>query len=447
MMRHFSPKGLQKNSMTSLLASAMMIVPTFLIPFLLNRTITIAEYAIYATILSYLPLVNILAQSVRLASASRIRVLNEQYRSEEVRTSFFATIIGIAFIQIILVSGAIELFLYWQHDAGDNAIMRYGLYCLNINVIGTICIALVASSGSAQSDFLPENISKPLPNLLLAVGLALLYAGIGNQNLDRVFIIFAITPWIVFIILAFLYWPELKMIMGKISWVKTSIMAYFLRTYLGHSWWNLMAYLATMVSVTLVAIFHSQYVVTFSIATMLVALSAAIPIAIMGPLAVKVNMVNQQTMAEKKSFFRTVNSYFQIYILAISIAILLIPEQFFILWVGPILGPEVQIFIYYLLPAYALRLLNMAFNIYMISYGKQEKLIFSPALEAFIATVGGLVLGNFYGVEGVALALLLAAITRTILTIFFDRKILVEHIDISKGDFLITRPKLPSFFL
>ncbi len=440
-MRHFSPKGMQRNSVTSLMASAMMVIPTFLIPFLLNRTITIAEYAIYATILSYLPLVNILAQSVRLASASRIRILNEGHSNEDVQASFFAVIIAAAVIQIIIISIFTEWFLQWNSNAETAQIMRYGIHCLNINVIGTIFIALIASNGSARSDFLPENISKPLPNLFLVLGFVIIFAGFWDQNLDVIFLIFALSPWLVFIILGIIYWPELGAIIGKISLIKTSIIAYFFRTYLGHSWWNLMAYLATMVSVTLVALFHDQYIVAFSIATMVVSLSAAIPIAIMGPLAIKVNMVDNEKMPEKLLFFRNVNSYFQIYIIAIAIAILLIPEQFYILWVGPILGPEVQIFIYYLLPAYALRLLNMAFNIYVISYSKQEKLILSPAIEAFVATIGGLILGNMLGVEGIALALLLAALIRTLLTIFVDRIILDDHVKITKRDFLFSYPE------
>lgn len=440
-MRHFSPKGLRRNSATSLVASAMMVIPIFLIPFLLNLTITITEYAVYATILSYLPLVNILAQSIRLASASRIRILNERHSNEDVQASFFAVIMAATIIQIIFISVFTELFLLWNSNLETVNIMRYGIHCLNINVIGTIFIALIASNGSARSDFLPENISKPLPNLFLVLGFTIIFAGFGNQNLDIIFLIFALSPWLVVIILGFIYWPELGAIIGKITRVRTSIIAYFFRTYLGHSWWNLMAYLATMVSVTLVSLFHAQYIVAFSIATMLVALSAAIPIAIMGPLAVKVNMVDNERMLHKTLFFRTVNSYFQIYIVAISIAILLIPEQFYILWVGPVLGPEVQTFIYYLLPAYALRLLNMTFTIYVISYGKQEKLILSPAIEAFIATVGGLILGNMLGVEGIALALLLAAIMRTLLTIFVDRMVLSDHIKIAKRDFLFSYPK------
>lgn len=437
-MQHFTPKGLKRNSLTSLVASAMMVVPTLLIPFLLNRTITMAEYAIYATILSYLPLVNILAQSVRLASASRIRTLCEIHDHHEVRASFFAIIICVLIIQMIIITAIVELFLQWIGIPDTINIMRYGMLCLNINVMGTICIALLSSNGSAQSDFLPENIAKPSPNLLLVIGFALVFSGFSSQSLDVIFLVLAISPWLIFMLLLVLYWIELPNIIGKISLIKYTIMAHFFRTYLGHSWWNLMAYLATAVSVTLVAIFHSQYIVAFSIATMLVGLSAAIPNAIMGPLAVKVNIMDKEGVTQQTSFFRRVNSFFQIYIILISIAILLIPEKFFNLWVGPILGPQVQLFIYYLLPAYALRLLIMAFNIYIISYGKQEKLILSPAIEAFSATVGGLILASIYGITGIAFALLLAAIIRLLLTITMDRKILSEHMRISARDFLFS---------
>ncbi len=424
----FKPKSVMTNSITSIAASGILIFSTILTPFFLSRTLTDVEYRNYAAILALLPLLNILAQSIRIGSATRIRLALKIYPSQQVYLSFSVIITCAIAMSLVLASGIFALYFSLGNLAdADTHLLRIGAACLSINVCGTIALALITGLSSAKMDFLPENLAKAGPNIFILLGLMMIFVLRPENAYVWTFVVVLSGPWLVFLLLAGAYFGEVKArYFGQLS-LSREIAWNFTHGIRGLFLWNLASYLATTVSVTIVAVYHTTHIVSFTIATSLTGVIAAGLIAVSGPIASRVAGSAGDLPEIRASLFRKVNTAFQAYIIISAVAVFFLPEIVYELWVGQALGHEVRNMVILLLPAYAVRLLTSAFTTFVMAYGAQEKLFLSPLLEGAVAVTGCMVFGYFLGLEGIPMALFISAVVRLAMTVAIDSKML-NHI-------------------
>jgi hypothetical protein len=222
------------------------------------------------------------------------------------------------------------------------------------------------------------------------------------------------------------------------TWRDAGVEALFWSGLRGTTWWNVTAYLATSCAILIVSLQHPASIVPFSVASSFLGITSAGLIAVASPISGYAVGLAGDGVKERRRFFLIVNTLFQFYIAMTVAVVLLMPQQVFVLWLKPQLAGEVRHFCNLLLPAYALRLLTMAFTVFVMSAGRQETIWLSPLVEAVMSVVGCLVLGATIGVTGIPIALTISAGVRLLLTVLHDERRNVAALGLHPGDMLLS---------
>ncbi len=437
-------RSLVNNSISSILSSALLIFSTVLIPAILVRAITRADYDLLSLILAALPLLSIVPQSLRTAAASQLAIAYGRVHQWTATRIYwrFSMIVGLG-----LLATSIAGTEFYVHSAGNyqnqTSILRFGLYCISGHALGLIAIGLFSGPAAARRDFLPENFAKLWPGLFHLAGLTMVWICAPRVPLMWICLIFLTSSWSAALILGSRLWrsiytgPDRKAPSGH-----DEVAALFWSGLRGTTWWNVTAYLATSSAILIVSLQHPASIVPFSVASSFLGITSAGLIAVASPVSGYAVGLVGRGRAERRRFFLMVNTLFQIYIAITALVVLLLPQQLFILWLQPQLADEVRHFCSLLLPAYALRLLTMAFTVFVMSAGRQETIWLSPLVEAVMSVIGCLILGNVIGITGIPIALTISAATRLLLTLLHDERRNVEALDIRAGDTMLSAWRL-----
>lgn len=434
-------RSLVSNSVSSVASSGILLVTTILGPALLVRTITKQEYNLYLSALAILPLLSIIPQSLRTMAASELARAIEGGNAQAAVRSYLGFCLRVA--GIVLVGSLVGAELYHalgRGFPGEDMMLRFGLYCVVANVIGIVLIGIVTGPAAAYHNFLPDNLAKIWPVLFQIVSVALIWLLRPAAPLWWLFATYALSTWTIAILLAARLW---RVIYGRRpdghGAESDPRIGRSLRAGLsGVVWWNLTSFLATTASLMIVAVAEPHDIAAFSVAVSLLGISSAGLIAVTSPIAVYASAIDRNASDRRRRFFLTMNTLFQVYIGLAACVVCLLPQWLFALWLTPQLAGEVRWISLLLLPSYVLRLLTMCFTVFVMSAGRQSTLWLSPLVEAVCSVVGCLVLGDFYGIPGIAAALTLSAAIRLVMTVAHDERVNVEALNLRAGDVLLS---------
>lgn len=420
-------RSLRANSASSLLATGGVFAVTLLTPAVLARAVTENDYTIYATALAFLPFALLLSQSLRSSAGSALIVAMRQAEGGEVSRAYCRIVILIAALVLCGGAIAIEFFRHFTSAGAalNDGLLRFGAYCVLINVSGIALALLVTGPATAQQDFIPENILKFAPAALQLGLFILIWLQSPPHQLWWIFFAVAVSPW------PLTAWLLVRYGGGTRGWFQSNVgrnvearnaFLFLIKSSLSVGWWNLMAYFATSVTVAIVALTLPDVVVAFGMAFSLIGVLSGGLIAISSPIASRASAIAFDDTGTRIAAFRRFNSLFIAYILVMAAAVMVVPSQVYELWVGPQYAAQVRSMLILLLPATVLRLQTMCFTVFVMSIGRQSTLWLSPLVEAIVATAGSLLLIPALGVEGIALALAISAIVRLAMTLAYDIK-------------------------
>jgi O-antigen/teichoic acid export membrane protein len=418
-------RSLRANSVSSLMATGGVFAVTLAVPAVLARAVTESDYTIYATALAFLPLALLVSQSLRNSAGSALIVAMRHADGGEVARAYRRIVLLV--VAMVLVGGmiAVELLRHFSSAGAElnDGLLRFGVYCVLINVSGIALALLVTGPATAQQDFIPENLLKIAPAALQLALFVLIWLQNPLHELWWIFAAVAASPWLLTLWLLVRYRGVVR------RWFETSRAAqadaggafrFLANSSLSVGWWNLMAYFATSVTVAIVALTLPGAVVAFGMAFSLIGVLSGGLIAISSPIASRAAAIPFADTHVRVAAFRRFNSLFIAYILAMAAAVLVVPSQIYELWVGPQYADQVRSMLILLIPATVLRLQTMCFTVFVMSVGRQSTLWLSPLVEAIVATVGSLLLVPAFGIEGIALALALSAAIRLVMTLAYD---------------------------
>ena len=443
-------RSLRANSLSSLFASGGVFVITLAMPAVLARSIAASDYQTYATAMAFLPLALLLSQSLRNCAGSALIVAMQRADGPDVARAYRRIVLLAT--GLVLAGGAliIEFLRFFALVSDlDQGLLRFGSYCVLINVSGIGFSLLVTGPATASQDFVPENLLKLAPPALLLALLAAIFIISPGDKLWWIFAAVAVSPWPLSGWLMFRYsgavtrWFETNQAGQKpvsdFSGPNT-IFRFLILSSASVGWWNLTAYFATSITVAIVALTLPGDVVAFAMAFSLIGLLSGGLIAISSPIASRVASIPLHDTAIRVAAFRRFNGYFIVYILAVAIFVLLVPARIYELWVGPQYAVPVRTMLLLLLPATILRLQTMCFTLFVMSVGRQSSLWLNPMVEAIVATLASFLLVMIMGIKGIALALTLSAAVRLAMTLAHDIRLNQDIFPIEWNDLLI--PKL-----
>lgn len=433
------PRSLISNSLGSVLASGGLIFSTVLIPAILARALTRADYDAYAIVLATLPLLLILPQSMRSVGAAQLALVAAKMGLGPAIHGFRRYTNVMSIVHIFIAVAGIEIYLYTAHRHISSTFLRLGMYSVLVYTLGLMAIGMSIASSAAQRNFLPDNITKLWPGIFQLLGAILIIYMPGWSRVYILFAFLATSSWSAYLVFAFLTGQRVRLAVRSED--RTVGQAEYSKGLAGVLWWNVTAYLATSASVMIVAVYFPAQIVPFSIASSLLGILSAGLIAITGPISVHAATMDGDA-DQKRRFFLLVNSLFQCCIVAAAVVIVVLPVDLYALWLNASLAHDVKQFSLELLPAITMRLLTMAFTVFVMSASRQHSLWLSPMVESIVAIVGSAILGYAIGVNGVALALNLSAAVRLLITVVYDERRNREALSLKSGDILLSACRL-----
>lgn len=423
-------RSLRANSLSSLFASGGVFAITLAMPAVLARSITASDYQVYATAMAFLPLALLLSQSLRNCAGSALIVAMQRAQGADVARAYRRIVLLVT--GLVLAGGVLVTeFLRFFSLVGDldQGLLRFGVYCVLINVSGIGFSLLVTGPATASQDFVPENLLKLAPPALLLALLVAVFIVAPDDELWWIFAAVAVSPW------PLAGWLMLRYHGAVGRWFDTSqtgtklvsdrltpnaVFRFLAVSSASVGWWNLTAYFATSITVAVVALTLPGDVVAFGMVFSLIGLLSGGLIAISAPIASRVASIPLDDTAARVAAFRRFNGYFILYIVAVALFVLLVPARIYELWVGAQYAGSVRAMLLLLLPATVLRLQTMCFTLFVMSVGRQATLWLSPMIEAIVATLASFLLAPVMGIEGIALALTLSAALRLAMTLGHD---------------------------
>lgn len=434
-------RSLLSNSLSSVVASGLLIFVTVLLPAVLARALNRADYDLLATVLAVLPLLSIIPQSLRTSAASQLAFAATQAPDLLVSRVYLIFSLQIMAALSLLAVIGIEVYV-WLDTAheGRHWLLRMGLYCAAGHALGLAAIGLSSGPAAARRDFLPENFAKLWPGFYHLIGIMLVWLLVPPTPLVLISLIYLTSSWTVAGLLATRLWRSIYI--GEAGWRSLALMRAFRSGLRGATWWNLTAWMATSASILIVSLQQPESIVPFTIASSLLGITSAGLIALSGPISGYAVAMVARPPAERRRFFLRVNTLFQAYVGVTAVIVLVLPRELFVLWLTPSLAEEVRGLCLLLLPSYMIRLMTMAFTVMVMSVGRQATIWFSPLVEAVISILGCVLLGALLGMQGIALALTLSAVVRLILLVVHDERITATALELRRGDTLLSGPRL-----
>lgn len=442
-------RSLRANSLSSLFASGGVFAITLAMPAILARSITASDYQVYATALAFLPLALLVSQSLRNCAGSAL-IVAVQRGDGPVVARAYRWIVFLA-SGLVLFGGALIIeILRLTSLVGDldQGLLRFGIYCVLINVSGIGLSLLVTGPATASQDFVPENLLKLAPPAMLLAALLAVFIVAPDEKLWWIFAAVAASPW------PLAGWLMLRYRRSVQQWFDTphkastrassrlgrnAVFRFLVTSSASVGWWNLTAYFATSITIAVVALTLPGSVVAFGMAFSLVGLLSGGLVAISSPIASRVASIPHDDVAGRVAAFRRFNAYFTFYIVGVALFVLLVPARIYELWVGAQYAGSVRAMLLLLLPATVLRLQTMCFTLFVMSIGRQATLWLSPMVEAIVATIASFLLVSHLGIEGVALALTLSAALRLAMMLWHDIRLNQDLFPIHWKDLLIPK--------
>lgn len=429
------PRSVAYNSLFGLGASGLQFVASLLLPALLVRTITTAEYAVYATACAFFPLLTIVPQAIRSGCASQLQVTARSHGMEKTTAAFgwFIALIGVVTIVIATISIALAGII-GAGPAVESPFFIVGLANMVGAAIAILAAIAIFGPASAAQDFLPDNMFKVAPTALNLVGVAIILWFRPDEPLLWLFLLYAGSYALPALFLLVMFDVGLFGAVVRHTRAAATALPLLWQGFRMLIWWNLTAYLASTAAVTIVGLHHPESVAPFSIAVSLIGVISGALIAITGPILAHIASTAKDGLVFRRRLFLRVNAAFQFYIIITAIILSLMPDVIYKAWLGEDMAMSVRHFCLLLLPAYVVRLLTMAFTLFVMGHGRQDQMVWSPTVEALTAALLAFVLSLIFGVDGIAFALFVSAFIRLVMTFAHDMPYHCDALAIRRSD-------------
>jgi O-antigen/teichoic acid export membrane protein len=435
----FRPRRLVHNSLGSLVASGLLIFTTLLVPAILTRGLQRSEFDLFLFVLAVLPALLIIPQSMRTVGATHLALASAEYGQGPAVWGLGRSTVTVVAVHSLLCVIGIEAYLAFGGLGHEwEGIARFGLYSLFAYTLGLFVVGVIVAPPAAERDFRPDNVAKLWPGAFQLLGIAAVWQARPAEPLFWVFIVYVTSSWSLALALFLRYGRSLAQIASSGDRPERGLQRSLITRLRGVVWWNGTAFLATSATVVVMALGHPASLAPFSLAMSLLGIVSAGLIAISGPIAVHATAIAGEGPAARRRFFVLTNSFFQLYILLAALVVAFLPTQILAFWLNPELAVGVKSFSLLLLPAFVLRLLTMAFTVFVMAAGRQHTLWLSPMVEAGLSTVGSIVLSYWMGPVGIPVALTISAAVRLGMTLLHDDPINRTHLGLERHDLLFS---------
>jgi O-antigen/teichoic acid export membrane protein len=457
MRQHHNPIGVSKikalsfrqNSLLNLAGGALMVLYAFLSPMVLSRAIDPKAYSAYTIGLQVVPFLLLLATPIQAfigPKLARYRATSTDSSAEvsvlvNLAALYFLVIAAIASGLAVALSFLLPMVLGWDQgfaSVASRAILYFGLAAaLTIPSLVLTCYA------AGNHNFLWENLLKcigPYLGLILVVATWKVIPGYQEKlPAALVIVLSALSTLLGSLFVCLLGLRQSLELKIRLRPVGPLHIRELLKESRGTYWWQACALLSVGTGPFLISRIDLGSVAAYAIAASVMSVIAGVSTAFSGPFTIKMANTALTTCAQRLDIFRRFQSRFVMFIIIATILILSLPQSVFNLWLGKSLGLAVGQLLIPLALANLARQITSPFTAAVLGLGKQAEIWISPGVEALLSILIGALLGQFYGSQGVAYGLLVAALVRLAITLFYDLKITHTVLPLSALHLLIPR--------
>jgi O-antigen/teichoic acid export membrane protein len=444
----------RQNSLLNLTGGGVMALYAFLSPLVLARALDPQSYSAYVLGLQLVPFLLLLATPVQASIGpkfARYRAAGANFSTEvsslaAVAARSFLVIALIAIVAAVSLSFILPVILAW--DTAFASIGSQAIRYLGLAAALSMPALIFTSYAAGHRNFLWENILKCVGPYL---GLVLVFAAWqlvpnlqGRLSAQWVVGLSALSTVLgaLFVICLGLRQPFPR----KIRWFHTHPfgMRELIKESGGTYWWQVCALLSVGTGPFLVSRVDLDSVAAYAIAVSTMTVITGVSTAFSGPFTIQIAQSSLKTDIQRVDDFRRFHDRFMIFVCVATIVILAVPQPVFDLWLGESLGRAVSRLLIPLAIANLLRQITSPYTAAVLGLGKQSKIWLSPAVEAVLSILLGLLLGHAYGSQGVAYGLLMAALVRLIVTLFYDLRLTRTVLLLSALHLLVPRMVRPN---
>ncbi|MBA4381835.1 MAG: hypothetical protein C0406_04645 [Sideroxydans sp.] len=417
------------NTLLNLTGGGLMLLYALLLPGILARAMPIESFGAYLLGVQFVPFLMLLATPIQQSLAPRFAQMNSEGGVSGSVELFGTAISLLAFIGFfatvisIVASLLLPSLLNWSEEFASVASKSIAI--LGVATSLTFPILAVTAYSSGRQDFLWENLFKcggPFVGLATVSIWIFFILPEGNQQLEpaNIIYLFALVTILMAILIGYFgsrHIPFEGRIFGKLDRVGLINQISIAR---GVLWWQLCALLTLSVAPFIVSGVEPEKVAAFAVTASLMTVIAGLSGALAGPFAVKMAQYAKSDVRTRTDLFLKLQRPFQLFLIASTLVVLMLPQWLLNIWVGNILAQQIPSLLMPLAIANLFRQMTGPYTTALLGLGQQNLLWLSPAVEAIGSVIFGTVLGFLYGAEGVAYGVLIAATFRLILTATHD---------------------------
>lgn len=431
-----------------------MALYAFLSPLVLARALDPQSYAAYVLGLQLVPFLMLLATPIQASIAPKFA------RSRAAETSLspdvssltaiaarsFFVIALIAIFTAVALSFILPVILAW--DVAFASIGSQAIRYLGIAAALSMPALAFTSYAAGNNNFLWENVLKCLGPYL---GLLLVFSAwqlLPNQqariSAEWVIGLSALATVLGSLFMIFLGLRQPFAV--KVRWFHTHPFGIreLIKESRGTYWWQVCALLSVGTGPFLVSRVEINSVAAYAIAVSTMTIITGVSTAFSGPFTVQIARSSLKPDVQRVDDFRRFHDRFMIFVCVATIVVLAMPQPVFNLWLGESLGQAVGQLLIPLAIANLIRQVTSPYTAAVLGLGKQSKIWLSPAVEAVLSILLGILLGYAYGSQGVAYGLLIAALVRLVVTLFYDLRITRTVLPLSAMHLLVPRIVRPN---
>lgn len=405
-----------------------MAIYAVLSPWILSRAIDASTYSAYILGVQAVPFLLILATPIQSALAPRVahhitlRQQGELISLIRIAVRYFLFAALAASIAALVLAWALPWLLIWRDPFARNA--SHSILVLGVATALTFPAFVVTSYAAGHQNFLWDNLLKCLgPYLgLIFIASVWLFHGksLHSMSVDQVVALLGAANILSGGFVVAFGFKKLPVKFWK-GGANSSIQPPALSTKVrGTYWWQVCALLSVGTGSFFVSRVAPNSVAPFAIAGSMMTVIAGVSSALSGPFAVKMAGHAGREAQERTALFRHFQSYFMAFLFVSTVFLLALPDYVLVVWLGEHLGHEVGALLFPLALGNYLRQITSPYTTAVLGLGKQRDLWLSPAIEVLVAITLSYLLGQFFGVRGVAYALLVSALVRLLMTVVHD---------------------------
>jgi O-antigen/teichoic acid export membrane protein len=447
----------RQNSLLNLIGGGLMAIYALLGPAILARALDEKSYSAYILGLQIVPFLFLLATPLQTSIGpkfARNRVgagmsIVEDSKLIAVAAKSFCCTCFLAIAFTFLLSFVLPVILSWDTTfkfVGVQAI-RY----LGISASFTIPAFLFTSYAAGNQNFLWDNVLKCLgPYLGLILIFAVWQLAPNEQGKLSTELVIWISSLGTILGSSFVIFMGFRKIFPfNIRWFRAHPfgMRKLLKESGGAYWMQVCAVISVGTGPLMVSTVELESVPAYAVAVSTMAVIAGVSSVFSAPFTMQIAQSLQDSNKRRIDEFRRFHVHFMMVIYSSTFFILVIPQKVFDFWLGDTLGPGVHQLLIPLAIANLLRQITSPYTAAVLGIGKLNKIWLSPAVEAALFVILGLLLGHVFGSKGVAYAFLMAAAARLIVTLFYDLRLTRTALPLFAFDLLLPRIVKPNSHL